>query len=56
MPKQPRQPAPPDDPQPGNAGPQNVPLDQQNIAAELPPDAQRRLAGGTGAGCADNRI
>jgi uncharacterized protein YbjQ (UPF0145 family) len=50
MPKQPRQPAPPDDQQPGNAGPQDVPLDQQNIAAELPPDAQRRLTEMRGGG------
>jgi len=42
MPQQP--PPPPNDPQqPGATGPQNVPLDQQNIPAELPQDARQRL-------------
>ncbi|HEY7850276.1 MAG TPA: heavy metal-binding domain-containing protein [Ktedonobacterales bacterium] len=51
MPKQPTQPAPPNDQPPGGSGPRDVPLDQQNIAAELPQDAQKRLAemrGGAG--------
>jgi len=50
MPKQPPQPPPPDDPQPGNTGAQDVPLDQQNIPAELPADARARLAESRGEG------
>ncbi len=41
MPKQPTQPT---QPTPGNSGAQDVPLDQQNVAAELPQDARERLA------------
>ncbi len=44
MPKQPPQPTQPTQPTSGNSGAQDVPLDQQNIAAELPPDARERLA------------
>ena len=43
MPQQQPPPPPPNDQQPGATGPQNVPLDQQNIPAELPQDAQQRL-------------
>ncbi len=59
MPKQPTQPKKPTAPAGQQAGtakpagkgsPQNIPLDQQNIPAELPEDAQRRLAEMSGDG------
>ena len=50
MPKQPPQPPSPDDQQPGNTGAQDVPLDQQNIPAELPAGARERLAQSRGEG------
>ena len=57
MPKKPPPPPQPGDQPPAGAGApqerqdaQNTPLDQQNIAAELPPDARERLAESRGEG------
>jgi uncharacterized protein YbjQ (UPF0145 family) len=46
----PKKPPSPDEQQPGNTGAQDVPLDQQNIPAELPADARERLAESRGEG------